>query len=72
MLPVYYSELLNIKHLHFGRISSQILAKQGKYVVHIQLTTFGHRSLCLFEKMKCIRNAQFSWTENEMFMAMDG
>jgi len=28
VLPVYYSELLNIKHLHFGRISSQILANR--------------------------------------------
>jgi hypothetical protein len=28
VLPVYYSELLNIKRLHFGRISLQVLAKQ--------------------------------------------
>jgi len=34
VLPVYYSELLNIKHLHFGLISSQVLAKQDKYVAH--------------------------------------
>jgi len=44
MLPVYYSEMLSIKHPHFGGISSQILAKQDKYVVHIQPTTFGHIS----------------------------
>jgi len=73
-LPVYYSELLNIKHLHFGRICVQVLAKQNKYVVHIQLTAFGHTSLYLIEKMKYtrIRKAQSSWTENEMLMAMNG
>lgn len=72
MSPVYYSELLNIKHLHFGRISSQVLPKQDKHVVHIKLTTSGHKSLCLVEIMKYVRKAQSSWAENEMLMAMNG
>jgi hypothetical protein len=60
VLPVYYSELLNIKRLHFGRISLRVWDKQEKYVVHIQLAVFGHKSLRLFEKMKYTRKAQSS------------
>jgi hypothetical protein len=56
--PVYYSELLNIKHLYFGRISSQVLAKQDKYVVHTKFTTFGHKSVCLVDIKKYVRKAQ--------------
>jgi hypothetical protein len=62
----------DINHLHFGRICLQVLAKQDKYVVHIQLTACVHASLYLVEKMKYIRKAQSSWTKNEMLMAMNG